>query len=68
MTQLAAAPAGTAARGGGNVQADPDRDHVYRRIRHFVSAAAARLSLPSRWPWPWSPTRDLDLAQVPFAG
>ena len=22
--------------GGGNAQADPDRDHVYRRIRHFV--------------------------------
>ena len=25
-----------AARGAGNAQADPDRDHVYRRIRHFV--------------------------------
>jgi adenylate cyclase len=25
-----------AARGGGNAQADPDRDHVYRRMRHFV--------------------------------
>lgn len=25
-----------AMRGGGNAQADPERDHVYRRIRHFV--------------------------------
>lgn len=27
---------GEAARGAGNAQADPDRDHVYRRLRHFV--------------------------------
>jgi adenylate cyclase len=56
-----------ASRGGGNVQADPDRDHVYRRIRHFVrhgdrvfpsfALAAARIADPN-----------LDLAHVPFAG
>ncbi len=26
-----------AMRGGGNAQADPESDHVYRRMRHFVS-------------------------------
>ena len=25
-----------AARGGGNAQADPERDHVYRRMQHFI--------------------------------
>jgi len=34
--QLPLPSLGAAARGGGNAQADPERDHVYRRIRHFV--------------------------------
>jgi len=55
-----------AARGGGNAQADPDRDHVYRRIRHFVGhggkiypslALAMALYAEPR----------LDLDDVPFA-
>ena len=56
----------SAARGGGNVQADPDRDHIYRRVRHFTrrgqrvypsfSLAVALYADPG-----------LELAKVPFA-
>jgi len=55
-----------AMHGGGNAQADPERDHVYRRIRHFVSRggrvypsfslALALFADPS-----------LDLQKIPFA-
>ena len=55
-----------AARGGGNVQADPERDHIYRRVQHFTrrgqhvypsfSLAVALFADPG-----------LELEKVPFA-
>jgi adenylate cyclase len=55
-----------ALRGGGNAQADPERDHIYRRVQHFVrrdgrvypslSLALAMFADPG-----------LDLGKLPFA-
>ena len=56
----------SAARGGGNAQADPDRDHVYRRILHFVGhGGRVYPSLALAMALYAEPRLDLD--DIPFA-